>query len=280
MVQVERSSSPRPSPAAYHRTGSGTPLVLLHGLTASWRVWLPVMPLLAARHEVVALTLPGHHRGPMLPQSVPATVPALTDGVVSALDGLGIGRAHIVGNSLGGRIALELAKRDRALSVVAIAPAAWWPSERDLRRVLRRLRAGVAVARCIAPVADLAVSWRALCRAMGSRTMRHPERCAPADVAEILRAARGCTVVKEILRSAPSDGTVGGLEQISCPVCIAWPTEDRVLPFETFGAGLVHRIPGASLVMLPGTGHVPMWDDPDLVARTILGVTAPKQPLA
>jgi pimeloyl-ACP methyl ester carboxylesterase len=46
-----------------------------------------------------------------------------------------------------------------------------------------------------------------------------------------------------------------------------------MLPFEIFGAGLVERMPGASLTMLPGTGHVPMWDDPDLVARTILDVT-------
>jgi pimeloyl-ACP methyl ester carboxylesterase len=261
------------SPTAYHRSGSGTPLLLLHGLSASWCAWVPVIPPLSEHHDVVALTLPGHHRGPQLPEGVPATVPALTDGVERALDMLGIGRAHVAGNSLGGRIALELAKRGRARSVVAIAPAAWWPSERHLRHMMRQIRVGIGLARCIAPVADLVVGWRALARAMGSRTMRHPERCAPADVAEILRAARGCSVVKEILRSAPSAGVVRDLERITCPVCLAWPSDDRMLPFEIFGAGLVERMPGASLTMLPGTGHVPMWDDPDLVARTILDVT-------
>ncbi len=263
-----------PVPSAYQRCGSGTPLVLLHGLTASWQVWQPVIPLLAEHHDVVALTLPGHHGGPALTGGAPATVGALVDGVESALDGLGIGRAHIAGNSLGGRIALELAKRDRALSVTAIAPAAWWARERDLRRVTRSLRAGVAAARCIAPAADLVVGWRVLRRALGSRTMRFPERCSPADVAAILRAVQGCAVVRGILRSAAAEGVVGDLERISCPVCLAWPTEDRVLPFATFGAGLAERLPAASLVMLPQTGHVPMWDDPELVARTILDLTA------
>jgi pimeloyl-ACP methyl ester carboxylesterase len=273
VTRVARGTSRHPIPGALHRSGSGTPLVLIHGLTACWQVWQPVIPLLAERHDVVALTLPGHHGGPALAGGAPATVPALVDGVVDTLGRLGIGRAHIAGNSLGGRVALELAKRDRALSVVAIAPAAWWPGDRDLRRVTRSLRAGVAAARCIAPFADLAVSWKVLCRALGSRTMRFPERCSPADLADILRAVRGCTVVKDILRSAPSEGVVRDLDRISCPVRLAWPSEDRVLPFATFGAGLAERMPGASLVMLPQTGHVPMWDDPDLVARTILEVT-------
>jgi pimeloyl-ACP methyl ester carboxylesterase len=57
-------------------------------------------------------------------------------------------------------------------------------------------------------------------------------------------------------------------------VRIAWPSGDRVLPFAIFGAGLAEQIPGASLVMLAGTGHVPMWDAPDLVAGTILELTA------
>jgi pimeloyl-ACP methyl ester carboxylesterase len=273
VTRVARGTSRHPVPSALHRSGSGTPLVLLHGLTACWQVWQPVIPLLAERHDVVALTLPGHHGGPALPGGVPATVAALVDGLVETLDRLGLRRVHVAGNSLGGRVALELARRDRALSVVAIAPAAWWPSDRDLRRVTRSLRGGVAAARCIAPFADLAVSRRVLCRALGSRTMHFPDRCAPSDLAAILRAVRGCTVVKEILRSAPSEGVVRDLERISCPVRLAWPSEDRVLPFAIFGAGLAERMPDASLVMLPRTGHVPMWDDPELVTRTILEVT-------
>lgn len=263
-----------PVPSAYHRSGAGTPLVLLHGLTASWQVWQPVIPRLSERHDTVALTLPGHHGGPVYTGVTPATARALVDGVEAALDGLGIGRAHIAGNSLGGRVAIELARRDRALSVTAIAPAAWWPSDRALRRVTRSLRAGVAAARCIAPVADLAVAWPVLRRALGSRTMHRPDRCAPADVAAILRAVRGCTVVRDILRSAAAEGPLGDLDGIECPVCLAWPSDDLVLPFGVFGAGLVDIFPAASLVMLADTGHVPMWDDPDLVARTILDVAA------
>jgi pimeloyl-ACP methyl ester carboxylesterase len=273
VTRVVHGSRRHPVPSAYQRCGSGTPLVLVHGLTACWRVWQPVIPLLAERPDVLALTLPGHHGGPALAAGTPATVPALVDGVSDALDRLGIGRAHVVGNSLGGRIALELGKRGRALSVVAIAPAAWWPDAHALRRVVRGLRAGVAAARCIAPFADLATGRPALCRALGSRTMRYPERCAPSDLAAILRAVRGCTAARDILRTAASEGSVRDLERISCPVCLAWPSDDRVLPFATFGSGLARRMPHASLVMLLETGHVPMWDDPDQVARTILDVT-------
>ncbi|HEX3607541.1 MAG TPA: alpha/beta fold hydrolase [Candidatus Dormibacteraeota bacterium] len=261
-------------PSASHRSGAGTPLLLLHGLTASWQVWQPVIPSLSQRHDVLALTLPGHHGGPPLPAGTPATASALVDGVVRALDELGIERAHVAGNSLGGRIALELAKRDRALSVTAIAPAAWWPTERDLRRVIRGLRAGVAAARCIAPVAGAAAAWPVLRRALGARSMHHPELLSAADTAAILRAVRGCAVARGILRSAPADGVIRGLDGIACPVRIAWPSDDRVLPFAIFGAGLAEQIPGASLVMLAGTGHVPMWDAPDLVAGTILELTA------
>ena len=94
--------------------GAGTPLVLLHGVGGTWRVWRPVLPLLERWHAVFAPTLPGHCGAERLAAGVVPSVHALADGVVEQLDRAGIDQAHIAGNSLGGWIALELARRGRA----------------------------------------------------------------------------------------------------------------------------------------------------------------------
>src|SRR5947209_3477975 len=106
---------------AGHRGGAGAPLVLLHGFTDTWRTWELVLPALERSHDVFAPTLPGHAGGPELPDPLDST--AFVDAVEALLDGAGIETAHLAGNSLGARLALELAARGRARSVVALAPA-------------------------------------------------------------------------------------------------------------------------------------------------------------
>src|SRR5580700_7112618 len=113
------------SPALY-RAGSGEPLLLLHGFTGTWHHWRPVLGELAARYEVIAPTLAGHDGGPPYPSSNPMSFSGATDSLERHLDELGVDTAHVVGNSMGGALALELAKRSRARSVVAIAPAGGW----------------------------------------------------------------------------------------------------------------------------------------------------------
>ena len=109
---------------ASHRGGAGSPLVLLHGFTDTWRTWDLVLPALERERDVLALTLPGHAGGPPLPH--PLTAAAVGDVVEAALDDAGLATAAIAGNSLGGYVALELAARGRATSVVALAPAGGW----------------------------------------------------------------------------------------------------------------------------------------------------------
>jgi pimeloyl-ACP methyl ester carboxylesterase len=107
-----------------YRGGSGSPLVALHGFAGTWRVWELVLPALERRHEVLAPTLPGHAGGRPLPAEL--TVDTLADAVADTMDGAGFEAAHLVGNSLGGYVALQLAARGRARSVVALAPAGGW----------------------------------------------------------------------------------------------------------------------------------------------------------
>src|SRR5690349_6553377 len=108
---------------ASHRGGSGPPLELLHGFLDTWRIWELVLPALERRHDVLALTLAGHAGGPALAGA------SLEDHVEQAMDAAGLATAHIAGNSLGGYVALKLAARGRARSVVALAPAGGWADD-------------------------------------------------------------------------------------------------------------------------------------------------------
>src|SRR3954449_5289051 len=124
---ARQRSAARALPAAMgltqHRAGRGEALVLLHGLGLTWLCWKPVLPALEAVHDVVALDLPGFGASPALDDGRRPTVGALADAVEAELDRLGLDAPHLAGNSLGGWIALELARRGRARTVVALAPA-------------------------------------------------------------------------------------------------------------------------------------------------------------
>ena len=111
---------------ALYRAGHGDPLVLVHGFTATWRCWLPVLAELVPRFEVIAPTLHGHDGGPEPPTGRAQSLSDATDHMEHLLDRLGIGTAHFAGNSMGGALSLELAKRGRARSVVAISPGGGW----------------------------------------------------------------------------------------------------------------------------------------------------------
>jgi len=107
-----------------YRAGEGPPLLLLHGLAMSWRAWRPLLASLRTDHQVIAPTLPGHRGGPAAPADV--NVAWLADYLETMLDEDGHDRVHVVGNSLGGWLALELARRGRACSVTAVSPAGAW----------------------------------------------------------------------------------------------------------------------------------------------------------
>src|SRR2546423_1572190 len=116
----------------HFRAGRGDPLVLIHGIGLYWGVWEPVLPQLAAGHDVIALDLPGFGGSDPLPEAQAPTVEALADAVAAFLAGLGIERPHVAGNSLGGGIALELARTGRARSVTALSPVGFY-NDRELK---------------------------------------------------------------------------------------------------------------------------------------------------
>ncbi len=254
------------------------PVVLLHPFGVTAQVWRPVLPRLAERHEVLTPTLPGHGGGP--PFDGAFTFQRLADQVERQLDGLGVGTAHLVGSSAGGALAIELAKRGRARSVVGLSPGGGWEPG---GRVPRRLARGFSWLPPILAAADPRLE-RILARPRARRLalsglMRRGHLVERDEAAALVRSLLACTTV------AVACTTVAGavrelragrmhleaLDRVAAPVLLAWGEHDTVLPARTCAARLREGIPAVEYRVLPGVGHLPMWDDPGLVAATIAG---------
>jgi pimeloyl-ACP methyl ester carboxylesterase len=260
------------SPALY-RAGTGEPVVLLHGFTGSWHHWRPLLGELVARYEVIAPTLAGHDGGKPLPAGTQMGFASSADLLEEHLDELGLGTAHLVGNSMGGALALELAKRGRARSVVALAPAGGWsPGDGEAPRLARFFARQLRVTRASAPRMAAIVRRPGVRRLVLRDIMRHGELVAPADALKLAESSLRCTVsglAIDALRADRDDLALGELDRIGCPVLLASPQFDRVLPPARHAPRFRREIPNVQSISLAGCGHVPMWDDTALVTRTI-----------
>ncbi|HEY2206356.1 MAG TPA: alpha/beta fold hydrolase [Pseudonocardia sp.] len=263
----ERADAVTPS----YREGTGTPLVLLHGISMSWRVWRPVLPYLVGRHDVFAPTLAGHRGGPEPRPGATPGVTAIVDVLCDQLDEAGIETAHLVGNSLGGWVALELARRGRARSVLGISPAGTWRARRDLLRLLWMFRAGHTM------LGSPRLSWMAhhpsTRRLALSRMIAHPGRVPEEDIVGLLADFEDCALFTALVDGTARLHMLEEFDVALCPVTIAWAQRDRLIPYRRYGRPMRQVVRGAEFTVLPGVGHVPMYDDPQLIARTILGMT-------
>jgi pimeloyl-ACP methyl ester carboxylesterase len=265
---------------AAYRGGSGEPLVLVHGINASWRVWRPVLAALEAQHEVFAPTLPGHRYGPPLDAGQAVSIDALADGLERILDAAGLDTAHLAGNSLGGWLPPHPPPRGRARSVVALSPAGGWTSARDLRRVIRLLSSARAlIARRDALGLDDLVRRPRFRRLALRQGMTRGDLIPVQDVLDMIEDADGCSAFSgfvEWIRGA--DPIQPARQPPACPVRVAWGEYDRTIPFARYGRPLLAALDGAERVTLAGVGHIPMYDDPALVAHAILEVSKGNSP--
>jgi len=248
----------------WERGGAGEPLVLLHGIGSTLEDFAAVRGRLEVEYEVLAADLPGHGSSP--PLRVPPTVSAIADVVEADLDTLGLDRVHLLGDSLGARVALELARRHRARSVVAIAPSGLnSPLERmyqgvvlgTARVVLRRART------CIEPLSRSRWGRMALLAVMRARPLR-------ASQAEALAVRDGFADSEDfwrmlwhgILTDVPT-----GLGDVDCPVVLAQGLLDVVSAGQTPRFLLI--VPGARFEPLLAAGHAPQSDTPDAIVRMV-----------
>ncbi|GHD31557.1 alpha/beta fold hydrolase [Streptomyces galbus] len=265
--KVPSPHGPQPVTVSYARVGRGEPLLLLHGIGHHRQAWDPVVDILAADRDVIAVDLPGFGASPGLPDGLAYDLPT-TNAVLGALcEALELDRPHVAGNSLGGLLALELGRARLVRSVTALSPAGFWsPAERRyafgvllaMRHIARRLPL---------PLVEQLSRTAAGRTALTSTIYARPARRSPeAVVAETLALARA-TGFEQILRSGATVQFVEDVPQV--PVTVAWGTRDMIL-VRRQGVRAKQIVPRARLVRLPGCGHCPMNDDPALVARVIL----------
>jgi pimeloyl-ACP methyl ester carboxylesterase len=256
-----------------HRGGSGSPLVCLHGFMDTWRIWELALPALERHHDVLAPTLLGHAGGPPLEGEVSAAL--LPDAVERAMDDAGFETAHIAGNSLGGFVALQLAARGRADSVVAFAPAGGWAKgDESFAQVLgfqARLREQVQAA---APHAE-AIMESAEGRRRATQHITTSFEHIPAELlAHQLLGVASCRAALPMIEYGLREGYSLDAERITCPVRVVWGTEDKLLPWPSTAARFRNDwLPHADWVELEGIGHCPPLDIPLEAAQLIMGFT-------
>jgi pimeloyl-ACP methyl ester carboxylesterase len=257
-----------------HRGGDGSPMVCLHGFTDTWRSWELVLPALEAEHDVLAPTLPGHAGGPPLDGRVDEDT--IADLLEAAMDDAGFQTAHLVGNSLGGYLALRLAARGRARTVVALAPGGGWAEGDDsYKETLRYFAMMNELVKQAAPHADQIAATAEGRRRATEAIATNFEHIPSELVAHMIVGAAGCDAALPLIDYAVRYGYSLAAEQVQCPVRIVWGTADKVLAWPA--AAERYRtswLPHADWVELPGAGHCPQLDVPLETAQLILGFTA------
>jgi pimeloyl-ACP methyl ester carboxylesterase len=251
---------------AVERHGTGEPLLLVHGTGGSRSHWTPLLDLLTEQREVLLVDLPGHGESDPPPAGVPHTPIAYAELLAELLDEIGIQSAHAAGNSAGGWAALELAKLGRARSVVAIAPAGLWRKHDPWRcsfQLWSQYRLGRMFARVTPALMRSNLGRTILLRGTMAKPRQMPPEAAIEMAATYARTPTFGAHLAATRRARFRDG-----HDIGVPVTIAWGDKERLIPAK---ARLRDELPEHTrFVTLPGCGHTPMWDDPDLVARTIL----------
>ncbi|MFC4013339.1 alpha/beta fold hydrolase [Nonomuraea purpurea] len=251
---------------AFERRGAGAPLILIHGIGHHWQGWLPVMDRLAASRTVIAIDLPGFGDSPDLPDGTPYTAESLADAVESFCALLGVREPHVAGNSLGGYIALELASRGVVRTAAALSPVAFW-SRSELLYCQSMLRALRGSARAMPPERTAMAVENPVLRALSAGLLvARPSRLEPTALLAAIQALGRASGFEETLESFA--GLMPPVPPKS-PITIAWGERDRLLPRRQ--AVRAARWSGQRVKLLKGCGHLPMSDDPELVARVILG---------
>ena len=242
------------------RRGEGDTLVLLHSLGGELVVWEPVLDLIAAERDVIALDMPGFGASAALANGADPTPQALAAGVAEFLRSIGVGRFHVAGNSLGAWVAVELARSHGALSVTGLSPAGFWKRPLGPRRAIVEPR---TLARVALPLLGLLSRSGFGRRLLLGGSVAHPDRV-PAEHARRLVRAYATAPAFKRANDAMRTAVIQHVHELTVPLTLAWAEHDRLVrePSEP--------VPGARSVQLTGCGHIPTWDDPALVAGVLL----------
>ncbi|MEV5491671.1 alpha/beta fold hydrolase [Streptomyces bobili] len=249
------------------RRGSGPVLVVIRQLDREG--WAPVIDLLAREREVVAVDLPGFGDSPPLPDGATPTVDALAGEVARWFSTVGFTRPPVVGNSLGGAVALELARTGAVSNAVALSPIGLWSSPEAAYalgslRVARMMaeRLGGRTARVTGnPFGRTLAFWQLV-----ARPRQMTAQAADGALRNLARSP-GFEATRRAARSYRLRGFAPGV-----PVTVAWGTRDLLTPLHQ-ARRAARLLPGARHLRLHGCGHSPMSDDPGRVAHLLLSAS-------
>ena len=250
------------APSLNHvRMGSGDPVLLLHSLGGTLVMWEPVMEALAAQREVIAVDMPGFGDSPSLPGDVRPSARNLAAATLDFYDTLGIDAKPVVaGISLGGWVAIEAGRLGRASGVVGLCTAGFWNKPLGPKRSVARLMAKLAT-----PFLDRITSDPDRRRqALGSQ-IRHTERMSAEQAAEIIRGYADAKDYDDA-NTEMRGNVIGDLSDVRAPLTLAWAADDT----------LVRRTPlsrapaDVRQLVMPDAGHIPTWDQPEIVTELIL----------
>jgi pimeloyl-ACP methyl ester carboxylesterase len=255
----------------YVRAGSGPAVVLVHGFGSSLYTWKDVVPALAAGHDVVALDLPGFGESD---QPADLSFEDFPRAVLGLMDRLGIGRAALVGNSMGGAtVAIMAARRPERVTALVLVDAAGFdlgPSENPGLVRVAMSPAGSLIARL--------PGKRLLVEASLRQVFHDDARVTPERVSEYLAGAQRpgtFPAIRSLGASLADRASVveTSLPRIQAPTLVLWGDDDRWIPI-AHADRFVAAIPGSRKVVIPACGHVPQEEKPEEVARLLLSFVA------
>ena len=252
------------------RTGSGKPLLLIHGIS-NLHNWDLVVPALARERTVIAVDLPGFGESPPLAGDV--SVASLTDAVEEFIAEQGIDGVDVVGSSMGARMVLEMARRGHPGDVVALDPGGFW-SDRQVKIFGATVGPSIALVKRIQPLLPAltksAVGRTALLLQFSAKPWRLPADLVLQELRNFDSSPSLDEAVRALVHGPKQQGAPAG--SLKGRVTIGWGRNDRVtLPSEADTA--LQAFPDASLHWFTDCGHFPHWDRPEETVRLILDST-------
>jgi pimeloyl-ACP methyl ester carboxylesterase len=248
------------TPANAIELGSGPPLLFVHGLSGCWQNWLENLPHFAATHRVIAVDLPGFGASPMPREQI--SIPGYARFLEGLCDALSIDAAVVVGNSMGGHVASELAIRSpQRVQRLMLVSAAGISAELVQRNAVMT---GGRIMAAIATQSAARHEWYArrpgLRRIALSFVVRHADRLS-APLAHELMSGSGKPGFLPALEAVITHRISERLPQVACPTFVVWGEDDRVIPVKD-ASRFEQLIPDVRVEVWPDTGHVPMLERP------------------
>lgn len=271
-AQISAWASVQEMTLNHARRGSGRPLLLVHGLGAGWRSWSPIIDELAESREVIAVDLPGFGESPPLTGEV--SIATLTDSVAEFIREQGLDGVSTVGQSMGGRMVLELARRGVGGDTVALDPGGFW-SDRELAVFGATLRPSIALVRALRGTLPALlgnpVGRTLLLAQLSARPWALSRETVLPDVRGLAESPSTGAALDALTKGPKQQGAPAGA--VPGRVTIGWGRRDLVtVPRQA--ARATELFPDAVLHWFERCGHFPQWDAPHEATRLILDSTS------